>query len=137
MARCSNSCDAPQERIMLEVSPAQFADFRDNRIRERQGIIDYSWSVESGSLVETFHIDQQAYDTHNYFKYRDQIESESKFTVEDVEDGIVRVLYDCDLVVWGERCLNCGDVRSENVQNPTENQVYKEGSRDWICANLI
>lgn len=137
MSNCPNGCDSLNIHIILKTTPNAFASLRDEIIRDRKGVVDYEWRVESGNLIEKLYIDQSTYKKHNYFKYRSELESDSRFRVEDVKDDIVEVEFDCDLVVPGDKCMDCGSINSNYSNHMNQNKEYDTTTGQWVSFQTV
>lgn len=76
----------------------------------------------------------------NYFKHRRELESESGLQIVDISDGVVNIRYNCDIVVFGEQCLNCDSINNPYTggnDNFSSESVYDKSTGSWVCATLM
>lgn len=137
MIKCSNSCDDIMIDVMLEVTAPEFVNIHKQYMKSRKGVKNYDWYInDKDNLVDIINVNQNVYEKYNYFKYRDQFEKSNLYSINDKDDDVVEVEYQCDLVVQGYKCSNCNEIISEHINN-VNNRIYNtKSNKRWVCAGI-
>lgn len=131
------NCDSVYQTVRTEISPSTFAAIRTEYMENRKGVEQYEWKRNSNNLIEYITVDQSAYQKHNYFKYKNKLKLDPNITVEDIENNIVKLTYNCVLTISVDRCLNCHTISEQYQQLIDTTQVSEcpVDSEKQVCAN--
>lgn len=121
---CPNGCTSPVEIIMVTTPPKYYADVLAHKIRERPGGLTTNVKeVDEEEILIEIKVDQHAYDSHNYFNYREEYEDHDLFIVDDKGPGTVHLIYGGDYVTEAYKCTNCDKLLHDTL-DLTQDELY-------------
>jgi hypothetical protein len=116
--QCPNGCDEMPMSHPTTVDPEPAAEYQAEVWSNRTGVSGATVAdVTDTAITVELEIDQQEYETVNFFKHRDVYEGDPEFAVYDVEDGTVRVempVYKVEQITV-LRCQGCGTLFDERL----------------------
>lgn len=115
------------ELVFVELGPEAFAQLQGAALNERKGIESVSYhaegDIDNGGVVGIeLEIDNSAYKTGNFFKYRDAFEDEDNVEVND-KGNTVELVFESPFGCRAEKCSNCGTVYNAQLDEAFSDTV--------------
>lgn len=129
---CPNNCSGLAKMIYIDIAPKIYAKILSTNIRGRKGVSSIELLETEPDIIFEIEVDQSAYDTENYFYYRNSYESEDAFGVLDKEHNAVHLIYAGRPITRGNKCVECGEVYHPEIDQNNISEIESENAVfDW------
>lgn len=134
---CPNNCEALTQLVFTTATDREFLEDVMSVLPERRGIEDIMVVDKNEDPTVRIDINQDDYETQDYFKYRNEYEEMDAVEVEDLGVGTAELVFTGKLLKRVNRCDECGEVTTEEGEHLPDAELAETSHYPWIWAGTI